>query len=26
VPENATAEGYPSAMEVDWVRVFKKKP
>lgn len=26
VPESATAEGYPSAMEVDWVRVYKKKP
>lgn len=25
VPENATAEGYPSAMQVDWVRVYKKK-
>ncbi|MDO6719923.1 family 16 glycosylhydrolase [Psychrosphaera sp. 1_MG-2023] len=25
VPEKATAEGYPSAMQVDWVRVYKKK-
>ncbi|WP_440877336.1 kappa-carrageenase [Thalassotalea sp. PLHSN55] len=23
VPEKATAEGYPSAMQVDWVRVYK---
>ena len=26
VPEKATAQGYPSAMQVDWVRVYKKKP
>ncbi|TLU64329.1 glycosyl hydrolase family protein [Thalassotalea litorea] len=26
VPEAATADGYPSAMQVDWVRVYKKKP
>lgn len=25
VPENATSDGYPSAMEVEWVRVFKRK-
>lgn len=25
VPDKATAEGYPSAMQVDWVRVYKKK-
>ncbi|ARD46027.1 family 16 glycosylhydrolase [Colwellia sp. PAMC 21821] len=25
VPEEATSEGYPSAMQVDWVRVYKKR-
>jgi beta-glucanase (GH16 family) len=25
VAEKATAQGYPSAMQVDWVRVYKKK-
>ncbi|XQW86832.1 family 16 glycosylhydrolase [Thalassotalea piscium] len=25
VPEEATAKGYPSAMQVDWVRVYKKR-
>lgn len=25
VAKNATPEGYPSAMQVDWVRVYKKK-
>lgn len=26
VPETATGEGYPTTMQVDWVRVYEKKP